>query len=103
MILKNELEFLNDKKGTVILHQTYDVGVAAEIAKEDSDMGGGRSRDGSFIISARIPPELFRFDPDLICATLARDGGDKKSEAKYMAKFLKEHPQYKVITPKKYF
>ena len=103
MTFRNELEFKRDKEGTVILHQTYDIGTAAEIAKEVSDLGGGRSKRDSVRVAAYIPPELFRFDPDLIMARVAHDACDKKEEAKYMTKFLLKHPEYKVITPKKYF
>lgn len=103
MIIKKELVHEYDKKGTVHLYTTYDTSLAAEIAKEISESGGGRSKRGEMRCLGYIPPEEWRFNPWLIEATKARDAGDKGEYLRLVKKYFELFPQYKVITPQKYY
>jgi hypothetical protein len=104
-VLRNELEILNDKKGTMHLRSTYDVGTAMNLARDLSDAGGGRSSDseGRMRVMGYIPPEMWNFDPWLITAKRARNHGDMGEYVKNVKKFFEVHPRFAVITPKKYF
>ena len=103
MLLDQKLKYNPD--GTVILRSTYDVGLAADIAKEVSDAGGGRggNKNHEVRVMGYIPPELFTYNPWLIEAKRAQKGGDLGEYTRLMRKFFELFPQYAVLTPKKYF
>ena len=103
MLLKKELVVDHDDKGTVRLYSTYDIGMAAEIAKEVSETSGGWSRKREMRCMGYIPPEEWRFNPWLIEATKAKNAGDKAEYLKYVKKYFDLFPQYKVFTPQKYY
>ena len=103
MLLKQQLVHDYDSKGTVHLYNTFDVGMAKELARDVTKEGGGRGAKGEVRLMGYVPPELFRCDPDLIMATMAKDAGDQKEYTKYMTKFFLRNKEFKVDAPKKYF
>ena len=103
MLLKRDFEFLNDEKQTVIMRSTYDVGMAADVVKEVTDAGGGRSKNGEMRYMGSIPPEEFQYNPWLIQAQRAQAAGDKAEYVKMIQKYFELFPQYKAILPKKYY
>lgn len=95
----------HDSKGTVHLYNTFDIGTAKEIAKEITNEGGGRAegKNTSVRYMGCIPPELFKCDPDLIMAQMAKDAGAQYEYNKYMTQFFLKNKEYRVTAPKKYF
>lgn len=103
MIIDRKLEADND--GTVHLYTTYDIGMAADLAKDVSNNGGGRMGSGNSEkrLMGYIPPEMWSYDPWLITAKRAIQAGDKGEYTKYVRKFFDVHKEYQVFTPKKFF
>jgi hypothetical protein len=104
MILKQEFEFLNDTKGTVRVHNTFDIQTAIEAAKE-ATANGGRSGSGSneIVSMGFIPPEMWMYDPWLMTADKARKHGDMGEYTKNMKKFFEVHREFAPIVRKKLF
>ena len=93
----------NDDRGTTRLRLTYDVGTAMDVAKEVSENGGGRSKNGEMMAMGYIPPEMWGFDPWLIEARKAQRAGDMGEFTKNLKKFFEIHPQFAVLFRKKYY
>ena len=104
MITKQEFEFLNDKKGTVKVRNTFDIKAAIDAAKE-ATANGGRSGSGSdeVMVMGYIPPEMWMYDPWLMTADKARKHGDMGEYTKNMKKFFEVHREFAPIVTKKYF
>ncbi len=85
------------------MHTTYDVGMAADVAREVSDYGGGRSKGGEMRYMGSIPPEEFQYNPWLIEAKRAAAAGDKAEYSKLIKKYFELFPQYKANLIQKYY
>lgn len=97
MLLKQEL--VNDGDKTV-LRNTIDVSSAIRLAKEATDSG---ARGKNMVPLGYIPPEYWNFDPWLVTAKRAAQAGDKHEYQKYVLKFFKVHPEFRVERSHKYW
>lgn len=102
-VLNNELHV--EDNGDVRLRQTYDIGMAMEMAQEVTKAGGGRMGKGSgtWIVKGYIPMEEWNWDINLVTAKEARSAGDDQAYQRYMDKYFKAHPRFRVWTPPKYY
>jgi hypothetical protein len=82
-----------EEDGRTILRNTFDCSEAIDMAKQVSDTGG---RGKNIIPLGFIPPEYWQFDPWLIEAKKAQQGGDKAAFIRLVKKFFELHPAFAV-------
>lgn len=104
-IIKQELNSLNDGKGTVHLRTTVEMDSVIAMAKAATELSGGRVGHGSgeMRVMGFIPPELWTYDPLLLKAREAKRHGDIGQYTHYVRMFFKLNPQLSPVVDKKYF
>lgn len=103
-IQRQELNCIDDDKGTIHLHTVVSTDEAIEHTRRDSECGGriGKGSD-SIMIGAEIPAELFTYDPLLRHAMQARQMGDIPEYTHYIRMFMKLNPQFVPIHDRRIF
>lgn len=106
MLLKQQLIRENDKKGTIRLRNTYDMSMAADLARmvNESNAGGtmGTKNDGCRVMGF-IPPEEWLYNIHLIAAKRAKQQGDMGKYTMYLTRYFRENPQFRVQRKTKYW
>ena len=90
MIVKQKIY---EEDGKTILRNTFDCSEAIDVAKRVSSEGG---RGKNIIPLGFIPPEYWQFDPWLIEARKAEQGGDKAEFIRLVRKFFELFPAFAV-------
>jgi len=84
----------NDGKGTLTLRNTIDFSAAIDAARETNEVNPGGyfgDKNSQCRVMGYIPEEMWNYDPWLIQARKARNGGDKGQYAYYLNKFFEIH------------
>lgn len=86
------------------LLNTWNGRETVEHMKELREAGvSGRSDDGSMRLMGEIPNEMWAYDPWLIEARKARNGGDNGRWQEMLCKFFEVHKELAMPFQKKYF